>query len=132
MDTNMQNTMRMKFKILDNQPVFLQVEQYLCWQIYEGELAAGQKLPTVRKMAAELTVNPNIVKKVLSELNRKNILIGQQTGDYFVTNSAVVVSQLKHDLVSKAINDFVKYLILRGVEKKQIKLVFKQILQLGV
>ena len=42
----------MEFK--DNIPIYLQIEQYLYRQIALGKMKAGEKIPSVRKLALEL------------------------------------------------------------------------------
>ncbi|MCT3612358.1 GntR family transcriptional regulator, partial [Lactobacillus acidophilus] len=44
----------MEFK--DNIPIYFQIEQYLYRQIVMGKIKAGEKIPSVRKLALELTV----------------------------------------------------------------------------
>ena len=44
----------MEFK--DNIPIYLQIEQYLYRQIALGKLTAGEKIPSVRKLALEVKV----------------------------------------------------------------------------
>ena len=53
----------MEFK--DNIPIYLQIEQYLYREIAMGKLKAGEKIPSVRKLALELTVNVNTVQRAL-------------------------------------------------------------------
>lgn len=57
----------MEFK--DNIPIYLQIEQYLYRQIALGKMKAGEKIPSVRKLALELTVNVNTVQRALQEMN---------------------------------------------------------------
>lgn len=62
----------MEFK--DNIPIYLQIEQYLYRQIAMGELKAGEKIPSVRKLALQLTVNINTVQRALQQMNDRGIL----------------------------------------------------------
>ena len=61
----------MEFK--DNIPIYLQIEQYLYRQIALGKLTAGEKIPSVRKLALELTVNVNTVQRALQQMNSQGI-----------------------------------------------------------
>ena len=62
----------MEFK--DNIPIYLQIEQYLYRQIALGKMKAGEKIPSVRKLALELTVNVNTVQRALQQMNDQGIL----------------------------------------------------------
>lgn len=53
----------MEFK--DNVPIYIQIEQHLYRLIVQGELPAGQRIPSVRQLAVDLTVNVNTVQRAL-------------------------------------------------------------------
>ena len=120
-----------KFRLVDDWPLYLQVKQYIEWQIYYGQLAAGQKLPGSRNLAAELTVNSHIVQRVLTELLHEQILVNK-ADDYFVTDNNERISELKQDLLNNAVKDFIGGLNKQGVDNNQINSAFRRILKLGV
>ena len=53
----------MKFD--DKIPIYYQIKNYIYRQIIIGELAPGDKLPAVRQLAVDLTVNVNTVQRAL-------------------------------------------------------------------
>jgi GntR family transcriptional regulator len=55
-------------------PVYLQIEGQVKQAIAAGALAAGQALPSVRKLAAQLRVNPNTVAKAYQNLERDGVI----------------------------------------------------------
>lgn len=55
-------------------PIWQQVVAQVTRQAVSGLLAAGDQLPTVRDLAAELRVNPNTVAKAYQELERSGIV----------------------------------------------------------
>ena len=50
-----------------------------------GELVSGQKLPSIRAMAAEALVNPNTVGKAYRELEHFGVVVGRNGSGVFVT-----------------------------------------------
>lgn len=120
-----------KFRLVDDWPLYLQVKQYIEWQIYYGKLPAGQKLPGSRNLAAKLTVNSHIVQRVLTELLHEQILVNK-ADDYFVTDNNEKISELKQELLNNAVKDFIGGLNKQGVDNKQINSAFRRILKLGV
>jgi len=58
----------------DNRPIFQQVVEKLQIYILKGILPPDYKLPSVRSLAAELSVNPNTIQKAYSELEREGFL----------------------------------------------------------
>ena len=73
----------MKFK--DNLPIYLQIEDYIYLQIAQGKLQAGEKLPSVRALALELTVNANTVQRALREMTAKGYIFTKRGEGNFVT-----------------------------------------------
>ena len=52
----------------DARPIYCQIVDGLREQIRAGVLASGDKLPSVRELAAELTINPNTIQRAYREL----------------------------------------------------------------
>lgn len=68
----------------DPTPLHAQLERSIRAAIATGAFGVGERLPTVRKLAKELGINPNTVAKVYSSLQRKNILATQRGAGTFV------------------------------------------------
>jgi GntR family transcriptional regulator len=55
-------------------PVYQQVIDGIKTAVAKGVLAAGDKLPSVRELAVELTINHNTVAKAYQELEREKVI----------------------------------------------------------
>lgn len=55
-------------------PIYVQLEQQIKTAIAAGVLAQGDRLPTVRELALELTINPNTVARAYRELERAGFI----------------------------------------------------------
>ena len=55
-------------------PVYQQVVDGLKESIAKGLLAPGEKLPSVRDLALEMTLNPNTIAKAYRELERERVI----------------------------------------------------------
>lgn len=62
-----------------NKPIYVQVIEQISEAIARGQLSAGDKLPAVRKLAAELVINPNTVARAYSRLEQAG-LVSTKTG----------------------------------------------------
>ncbi|MGV8831451.1 MAG: GntR family transcriptional regulator [Devosia sp.] len=51
-----------------SQPIFVQIRQRLAEMILRGSVAEGEALPSVRQIAADLSVNPMTVTKAFEAL----------------------------------------------------------------
>jgi GntR family transcriptional regulator len=85
-------------------PTFLQLVSQVRQAILLGYLQPGDQLPTVRQVAAELTINPNTVAKAYRELEREGLAAarsGQGTFIQATTASSVdpaTYARLRHAL----------------------------------
>jgi len=76
----------MKFKVdpMKVEPIFLQLVSQVKMQMAKGRLRTGDKLPTVREMAADLLVNPNTVQKAYQELIREGLIFSRKGMGNFI------------------------------------------------
>jgi DNA-binding transcriptional regulator YhcF (GntR family) len=56
-------------------PPFVQLKDQLERQIRSGELEPGARLPTVRRLAADLAIAPNTVARAYRELEQQELII---------------------------------------------------------
>ncbi|MEL7058566.1 MAG: GntR family transcriptional regulator [Acidobacteriota bacterium] len=68
----------------DPRPVFRQIVDEVRRKIASGELAAGARLPSVRALAMQLTVNPNTVAKAYAELTAEGLAEARRGVGLFV------------------------------------------------
>lgn len=108
----------MEFK--DNIPIYLQIEQYLYRQIALGKMKAGEKIPSVRKLALELTVNVNTVQRALQEMNTQGILYTKRGEGNFVTEDTELLSKTKQLLINNELDEFVQNMEKLGVKKDEL------------
>ena len=108
----------MEFK--DNIPIYLQIEQYLYRQIALGKMKAGEKIPSVRKLALELTVNVNTVQRALQEVNTQGILYTKRGEGNFVTEDTELLSKTKQSLINNELDEFVQNMEKLGVKKDKL------------
>jgi GntR family transcriptional regulator len=65
-------------------PVYLQLEQQIRQAIASGLLRAGDPLPSTRRTAAELRINPNTVARAFQNLEREGVIRTVPGGGTFV------------------------------------------------
>jgi GntR family transcriptional regulator len=66
-------------------PAYLQLVKQVKQALRMGTLAVGDKLPTVKEVVAEVTINPNTVMKAYWELEHEGLVEGRQGVGTFVT-----------------------------------------------
>ncbi|HYH82656.1 MAG TPA: GntR family transcriptional regulator [Longimicrobium sp.] len=62
----------------DGRPLYQQIVDEVRRAVVQGTLEAGDALPSVRALAAELRVNPNTVQQAYRELERAGLVYGRR------------------------------------------------------
>ena len=78
--------MRFRIDAMKAEPVFQQLVNQVKKGMAHGQLKPGDRLPTVREMAAELLVNPNTVQKAYQELIRDGLIFSRKGMGNFITS----------------------------------------------
>lgn len=68
-------------------PLYLQLVDHLKHAIATGAITAGEQLPSVRKMAEDLVINPNTVVRAYRDLEREGIVELRHGSGVFVSES---------------------------------------------
>lgn len=76
--------MRLKVDPHSDLPVYKQMVAAIVIAIERGEFAAGDKLPSIRKLSTELGVNPNTTAKVYRELELRGFIESKTGSGSFV------------------------------------------------
>lgn len=76
-------------------PVYRQLIDQVLAAIASAALAPGDRLPTVRQVAVDLTINPNTVVRAYKELEIRGVLTTQQGTGTFISTQPVQVDELE-------------------------------------
>ena len=69
-------------------PVYEQIQVQILSLITSGVLTPGDKLPSLRNLAAELSLNFNTIKKVFAQLEADGVIVTVQGKGCFVAETA--------------------------------------------
>ena len=105
---------------LDNdRPIYLQLMERIQQDIVSGVYKAGDKLPSVRELAIDAAVNPNTMQKALSELERDGLVHSRRTSGRFITEDETMLKNLRDELASRHIQDFMGKMKQLGFQEKE-------------
>ena len=99
-------TPKKEWPLTTDRPVFLQIMEILKRDIVTGVYGPGDKLPSVRELAAEAAVNPNTMQRAFSELEREGLVYTKRTNGRFITEDTAMITQLKEQMALNAIAQF--------------------------
>ena len=88
----------MSWEFQDHLPIYAQLMDTLKRRIVTGRYLPGEKLPSVRELAAEAGINPNTVQRAFAELERLGLIYTQRTSGKFVTEDASAIDAARRAL----------------------------------
>lgn len=105
----------MKFSFSGNQDIYLEIAERYKEYIRQGIIRNGEKLPSVRQAAGELSVNPNTVAKAYAKLEQDGYICSlPKKGVYVIWESGEQNQRENADLaLIRAMRD-------RGIDKQTI------------
>ncbi|MCI1982782.1 MAG: GntR family transcriptional regulator, partial [Oscillospiraceae bacterium] len=68
----------MPWNLQSDRPIYSQLIEKVQLLIVSGVYPAGSKLPSVRDLAAEASVNPNTMQRALAQLENEGLLYSQR------------------------------------------------------
>lgn len=110
----------MSWKLNPDRPVYVQLIERITTDIIAGIYPPGSKLPSVRDLAQTAGVNPNTMQKALSEMERTNLVYSQRTSGRFITEDLSMIDDLKTELASEQIKEFLEKMEKIGLSKEDI------------
>ncbi|MGM8361287.1 GntR family transcriptional regulator [Flavobacterium sp. ARAG 55.4] len=110
--------------------IYLQIVDNLCRQILEGQLQAGDRVASVRDLAAEFEVNHNTVMRAYANLQETGIFDNKRGIGFFVSEKALelIKANEKNNFFSQDLPEFllkVKLLQLNSDDLNELLAVIK-------
>ena len=81
----------------DSRPIYEQIVERYKMLILKEVLSPDEQMPSVRKLAMELSTNPNTVQRAYMELERQGFLYSVRGRGSFVSSSAGVLQDKKRE-----------------------------------
>ncbi|WP_300379803.1 GntR family transcriptional regulator [Clostridium sp.] len=117
----------MSWEFKDDRPIYLQLIEKIQLKIISGLYKVGGRLPSVRDMASEASVNPNTMQKALSELEKIGILYSQGTSGRFITDDVRKIEELKEHLATEQAEKFLKGMESIGFNKEESIIILQKL-----
>lgn len=109
----------MAWNLTSDRPVFLQIVERLKLDIITGVFQPGDKLPTVRDLANEASVNPNTMQRAFAQLEREGLVYTMRTSGRYITEDHSMIMSLKEQMAVNTIAEFLKRMEELGYPKEE-------------
>ncbi len=104
----------------DKRPIYEQVVEKMQNLIVKGALEADIKLPSVRTMAMELSINPNTIQRAYAELEKNGFIYTVKGRGNFVSERSIWMQEEKMETL-KRVSDAVSSAVRLGVEQEEVE-----------
>jgi GntR family transcriptional regulator len=103
----------------DARPIYSQIIDRFREQIATGILQPGEKLPSVRDLAAELAINPNTIQRAYRQLELEGWIVSIQGKGSFVSGEASI-RQRETDRLLTEFDKLTDALVRSGISREEL------------
>lgn len=119
----------MAWELSNDRPIYSQIVEIIKLRIVSGYYPAGEKLPSVRELAAEAGVNPNTMQKAFAELESSGLLITMRTSGRVVTEDGELIREAKEAIARNEVDQFLEKMKNLGYELEEAREFVNRILK---
>ena len=102
-------------------PIYEQITENVKRLIIQGVLLPEEKLPSVRSLAQELTINPNTIQKAYRELEREGYVISRPGKGSFVNDMTETMNREHIKTLTDEVESLIKELVFLDVPGVNLK-----------
>lgn len=117
----------MAWQMNSERPIYSQLYDKLLVRIVCGIYKAGNRLPSVRELAAEASVNPNTMQRAFAELEHSGLIVTQRNSGRVVTGDMTKIEAARHQLALTQVNSFIANMRELGYSDLEIMELIKSI-----
>ncbi|MGZ9583120.1 GntR family transcriptional regulator [Paenibacillus marinisediminis] len=112
-----------ELKLNNKDPVYLQIVMHVKRQILLRKAESGDKLPSRREVAAQLSINPNTVQKAFKLMEDEGFVRTSSTLGSVIDVDEALFDRLEAELTKEMVTEFIQ-------SAKEINLSFKKVVDL--
>lgn len=106
-------------------PIYLQLMEQIKHAVGTGAVRAGEQLPTIRKVAEELAMNPNTVARAYRELEREGVIAVRHGSGAYITEAATRAKSSAFRFTGKILREAIKKSKTLGLSEAEVRRVFE-------
>jgi GntR family transcriptional regulator len=110
-------------------PTYLQLVNQVRQAILLGYLQPGDQLPTVRQVAADLTINPNTVAKAYRELEREGLAAARSGQGTFIQTTTASADPATYARLRRVLRRWVHEAHAAGLDHERVAAVMASVLE---
>lgn len=111
----------MEWTFRSDRPIYVQLAEQITAAVASGVWTPGERLPTVRELAAQAGLNPNTVQRAMLELEQRGLIYTQRTNGRFVTQHSAAVEAARKQLAQECVRSFLEEMARLGYSAEAVQ-----------
>jgi GntR family transcriptional regulator len=118
----------MTMQFSEHRSIYMQITDYICENILAGAMRPGERVPSVRDLAATIEVNPNTVQRSYTWLQDRGVLLNKRGVGYFIADEAHLTVKLmkREQFVREELPDVFRKMNLIGFSLEDIRIIYQR------
>lgn len=109
----------------DSRPIYEQVVEKFKMLILKGALAQDEKMPSVRNLAMELSINPNTIQRAYATLESQGYIYTVKGKGNFVSDKATLMKDYQKE-ISSQLSEVCKQAASAGMGREEFMALVKE------
>lgn len=122
----------MAWELNADRPVYTQILEIIRTRIISGIYAPGSRLPSVRELATEASVNPNTMQRAFMELEKSGLVTTQRGSGRTVTEDITMIEQVQKEIAVLQIKGFFEKMNELGYDNAHILKLITETIEGGI
>ncbi len=101
-------------------PVYEQLKRQIKLGIVSGEYPPDSRMPSIRQLASQLTINPNTIAKVYRQLESEGFLQSRTGSGFFVRLEQEHIDETRKTLLAEMAEEFISKSIELGFTPEEL------------
>ena len=110
----------MAWNLSSDRPIYLQIMEQIESDVISGIYLPGERLPSVRELAAEAGVNPNTMQKAMSELENSGLIHAERTSGRFITDDPELIHMRRRQKAREDTCSYINKMEQLGLKRDEI------------
>ncbi len=104
----------------DHRPLYEQIKEKFKQLIITEVLQAEDKIPSVRELAQQLTINPNTIQRAYRDLEAEGYIYSIRAKGSFVAPKRLAESRAEKDTLAEEFSGIIRQAKFFGVEEEEL------------
>jgi len=115
----------------NDKAIYLQIADYMYGMVLNGKWKPGDRIPSIREIAALLEVNSNTAMRTYTDLQDAGVIVYTRGKGFYLTENCFekVFEIRKSEFTNRVLPEVFAHMLSLNIEVKEFELLFNQYLE---